>query len=387
MKKKLFFIWLCTISLVVKSQDSNNALLQKLVEKNILTQSEVDEITKETEKDKITTEVKQPSVEATLNKVRDVFSTPYLKLGGYGLLTYRYRQFDKSHHDLRPRVVYLTINGKLTETISYGVMFEMVNPALFEYYAEWSPLDQLKFKVGQFKVPFTIENTISTTNLETIYNTRSISNLVGMSDDVLALYNKNTGSGRDIGIQLSGSLLNNGNYNLIEYWAGIFQGTGINMSDANNDKDFAGTLLFQPIKGFRIGGGAYFGEATYKASGEDDIADHVRNRWALSSDIKTDRFYARAEWLHGNDAGVKKEGLYGTALYYLIPEKLNVVGKVDYFNKNKDTNSEVMDYTCGVNYYFYPRCRLQLNYTYSDYSKNWDARNTNMVAAQMQIVF
>lgn len=384
MRKISFFMLFCFVWFGIQAQDSNSELLKKLVEKNVLTQDEANEIIQESANEKKQT--KEP-VQETISKVLDVVNTPYMRLGGYGLLTYKYNEYSKSHHDFRPRVVFISINGRLTKTISYGVLAELVDPTLYEYYAEWTPLSYLNVKGGQFKVPFTLENPISLTNLETIYNTRSISSLVGMADDVLKLGNKSNGAGRDIGIQLSGSLIDRGGFDLIQYWAGVFQGSGINISDPNNNKDFAGTLLVQPVKGFRIGGGAYFGEATYIAPNETETNNHVRNRWAISSDYKSDRFYARAEWLHGNDGGTKKEGLYGTALYYLIPKKLNVVGKVDYYNKNKDTNSEVMDYTCGVNYYFFPQCRFQLNYTYSDYSKNWDARNTNMVAAQMQIVF
>ncbi|MFV0418033.1 MAG: porin [Dysgonomonas sp.] len=198
--------------------------------------------------------------------------------------------------------------------------------------------------------------------------------------------NKNN-FGRDAGVMISGELLPMATHNLIQYSTGIFQGTGVSTGETNNGKDFAGMLLFQPVRGLRVGGGAYFGQATYLKTGDVSISDHVRDRWYVSADYKSDRFYARTEWVHGNDGGVDKEGLYGLGLFYLIPQKLNILGKVDYYNRNKDINSEVIDYTFGLNYYFYPMCRVQLNYTYSDYSNKWNASNSNTVFAQLQIAF
>ena len=74
-------------------------------------------------------------------------------------------------------------------------------------------------------------------------------------------------------------------------------------------------------------------------------------------------------------------------LYYFVPKKFNAFAKVDYLNQNRDTSKEVIDYTLGLNYYFYGACRFQVNYTYSDYSKSWGEKNSNVVLGQMQIVF
>lgn len=385
MKKVLLLATICLTLFSLQGQDMNNELIKKLVEKQILTQDEAIEIMSET----TVVEQKSSTIENGLDKARNLFgNTPYASLGGYGLLTYKYNDVAKLHNDFRVRVAFLSLSGQLTNNLSYCLWAELVDPTLYEYYITWTPFTQLNIRAGQFKVPFTIENPISLTQLETIYNTRSISNLAGMADDVQALYKGHNSAGRDLGIQISGSLLNNGKYDLIQYAMGVFQGAGMNTTDPDNNKDFAGMLLFQPFEGLRVGGGAYLGQSTYNTSSENYLLEeHVRNRWVLSSEYKSDRFYARAEWLHGNDGGIKKEGLYGTALYYIKPNKLNVAAKVDYFNKNKDTNSEVMDYTVGLNYYFYPKCRLQLNYIYSDYSKKWDTKNSNIIAAQMQIVF
>lgn len=381
--KRLFAVMLLCgfVSPFMFSQDSNSELLKKLVDKNILTQAEADEISREDVKK----EEKQNFAQS-LEKIRDAFNTPYMKFGGYGLLLYKYSQYDKVHHDLNARVLFLSMEGRLTDHFRYFILYEFTDPRLYEFYGEWMPSDFFKLRGGQFKIPFSFENPISLTDLETISNTRSVSSLVGMTGDPIQ-WSKGNGNrmnqtGRDIGIQVSGSLFNNGSHDLVQYAAGMFQGTGLGVKENNGTKDFVGNIAVQPIKDLRIAGGLYAGKAVYHDK------DHGRNRWIVGSDYKSDRLYARAEWIHGNDGGIKKEGLYGTALCYIMPNKLNFVGKIDYFNENKDTDREVIDYLVGVNYYFWGKCRFQLNYTYSDFSKNWHGHSSeNTVQAQMQIVF
>lgn len=378
--KKLFIISVLLLSFIaINAQDSDTTLLQKLVEKKVLTQHEADEIMQKNQQS--TKNLTTPQ------KVRDAFNTPYMNFGGYGLLTYKYSDVSNVKNDFKPRVVFVSMNGKLTKTISYMILAEFVDPEIHEFYATWAPSNKFNVKLGQMKVPFTLENQYSLTQLESVYNTRSITSLASMTDDVTKLQNGKNNGGRDIGISISGSLISLKDHDLLEYNMGIFQGAGISSSEKDNHKDFAGQVLLQPIRGLKFGGSVYVGSATYAMPLETEATTHTRDRWALSGEYKSELFSARAEWIHGNDGGIKKEGLYGTVLCYAIPQKLNFFTKVDYFNKNKENNTEVMDYTIGANYYFYKQCRVQVNYAYSDYSKKWDARNSNNVYAQLQIVF
>jgi len=381
MKKFLVFIILSISFTTLFAQDSDE-LLKKLVEKNILTQSEADEL-------KNPTKDKNTKSSQTVEKVRNFFNSPYLQLGGNGQLMYRYSDVDQIHHDFKAKNLFISVNGKLNDSFRYGFLLEMVNPSVQEFWGEWTVVKQFNLKAGQFKSPFTMESQLVPATLETASYSRTISNLVGYAgeDDVLKKQNNKNNFGRDAGVMISGELISIQAHNLLQYSVGLFQGTGVTTGETNNGKDFAAMLLLQPVKGLRIGGGAYFGQATYAKTGNNAISDHVRDRWYISADYKSDRFYARSEWINGNDGVIDKEGIYGLGLYYLIPQKLNILGKVDYYNKNKDINSEVIDYTIGLNYYFYPMCRVQLNYTYSDYSKKWDAPNSNVVFAQLQIAF
>ena len=382
MKTLLLVLSLFTACSLTYSQDYNSELLRKLVEKNILTQDEADSLQVSSNKN-----TRNSSLIQSADKIRQAFNTPYMQFGGYGLLLYKYSDVNKVKHDLSTRVVFLHMQGQIFKDFKYFAMMEFVNPSLTQYYVDWTPSGSFNLRVGQMKTPFSLENQFSLTALESITNTRSVSALAGMGDDVLKLQNNKNNAGRDMGIKISGNLINKGTHHLLEYGLGIYQGTGLVTSETNNSKDFTANIMLQPVKGFRIGGGGYFGEATYIKAGDSERNDHVRNRWIVSSDYKNDRLYARAEWIKANDGGIAKEGIHGVGLWYFIPEKLNAFAKIDYLNQNKEINNEVMDYTLGINYYFYKSCRFQLNYTYSDYSSKWNAPNSNVVLGQMQIVF
>ncbi len=382
MKKLILAFSLFTICIAINAQDVNNELLKKLVEKNILTQNEADSllISNQPEKDK-------SSFAESVEKIRSAFNTPYLQFGGYGLLTYRYNNTAKVKHDVNARVLFLHMRGELFKNFSYFAMMEFINPTLTEFYVDWKPSDAFNIRLGQAKIPLSLENQFSLTALEAISNTRSTSTLIGMADDVLRLQNGKNNGGRDLGLQVYGNLFNIKSHHLLEYRMGLFQGTGLITSETNNSKDFAGNIMLQPVKGFRIGGGAYFGEATYIKDGDNGKADHVRNRWIASTDFRSDKFYARAEYVKANDGGIKKEGMHGVGQWYFSPEKFDAFGRVDYLNADKNTNPEAIDYTVGINYYFYKSCRFQLNYTYSDFSAKWNAPDSHLVQGQMQIVF
>jgi len=382
MKKLLLMLSLFTACVFTYAQDVNNELLKKLVEKNILTQNEADSL-----KINYPPEENKESFTQKVEMVRAAFNTPYMQFGGYGLLMYRYSDVSHIKHDVNARVLFLHMRGKIFDNLSYFAMMEFVKPTLTEFYVDWAPSEAFRMRLGQSKIPLSLENQFSATALESVSNSRSVSTLIGMNDDVLRLQNGKNNGGRDMGLQVYGNLFHTKTHHLIEYRLGLFQGTGLITSETNNTKDFAGNIMLQPVKGFRIGGGAYFGEATYIKDDATEKTDNVRNRWIASTDYKSDRLYARAEYIKANDGGISKEGLHGVGLWYFVPEKLNAFARVDYLNNNKEINSEVMDYTVGVNYYFYKTCRLQLNYTYSDFSSRWGSPNSNLIQGQMQIVF
>ena len=64
--------------------------------------------------------------------------------------------------------------------------------------------------------------------------------------------------------------------------------------------------------------------------------------------------------------------------------KFDVIASYDYFNKNKTISDKQTNYVAGVQYWFYPKFRLQAQYTYCNRHKG---ENSNLLQAQLQVRF
>ena len=115
------------------------------------------------------------------------------------------------------------------------------------------------------------------------------------------------------------------------------------------------------------------------------IANHVRNRWSVGTEYAGEKFYARSEYIKANDGGLKRCGAYASAVWKVVPNKWDVLGKYDYYDSNLSaSNNTVSDITLGVNYSFSFLSRVQLNYIYTD---DKALGENNMLAAQLQLFF
>lgn len=383
MKKYLLTIVLTFVTIAIYSQDSNQKLLNKLVEKQILTQDEAKSLAEESEQEK----KQKNNFQENVGQVKNALNNQYLQLGGYALLHHSYSNARPIKHNTSIRYAFMSLKGEPVKKLNYFVLYSLRHSELTEYNVTWAPFDALQVKAGQQKTLIALENQISLVSLEFIQNAKMMEYLIGGGFDPIAIQNGKHNSGRDMGIKVFGNLFKKDNRPLVEYAVGMYQGSGVNTSAQRNNKDFAGNILVSPFAGFRIGGGAYFGQVLYSMNDQKEKTAHVRNRWIASTDYKSDRFTARAEYVYANDGGIKKEGIYGIATYSLVPQKWYLLGKVEYYNANKNIGKEFIDYATGVNYHFTKMCRIQLNYTYTDYSKTWGDKNAHLAEAQLQVVF
>jgi hypothetical protein len=194
-------------------------------------------------------------------------------------------------------------------------------------------------------------------------------------------------SGRDAGLLLYGFLFPTNDFSRLEYYAGLFNGAGMNMKDNNNHKDFLGTAYFYPVKELKLGGSVYFGKlpAYLQEQGHLTGDKLESNRWTVGAEYKGTHFLGRTEYITANDGGLKRNGYYGLLMWKLVPNQWEVLGKYDYYNKNTQVkNSTIGDFTFGVNYYFAYLSRIQLNYIYTN---NKIDGNNNALAMQLQVFF
>lgn len=301
----------------------------------------------------------------------------YIKLGGYGLLTYRHREGSK-HHDFRPRIVYLSAGGQILPRFRYYVLVDLVRPRLYEYYGEWTFSEGFGLRLGQQRITFCFENQISISLLESIENSPTVAALAGRAQDVAL-----NSSGHDIGLHAFGYLLKR----RLHYRAGFFQGAGMNSPENNERKDFAALLSFETLPGLRLGGSLYLGEAVYALNGAE-TASHIRNRWAVGFLYEGKHFEARSEYIIGRDAATRKDGIYAMALYHFLPQRLRAFAKVDCFRPDSSSPNALLTGVLGTNYSFASRCRFQLNYLIEMQQAVFPGQIAgNSILAQLQIGF
>ena len=267
----------------------------------------------------------------------------------------------------RMRRVRMSIDGKLTESLSYKIQGDFSrSPMLVDAYLKYKMCDAFSIQVGQFKLPFTMETAINPVNLEIFDYGEVVSKLVGYSDvcGVGAL-------GRDMGVMATGKLFKKDDFSILEYAVGVFNGNGANSIDNNNRKDVAGRLEFHPwLKEVTLTGSFYIGK--YKK--DENFGD--RNRYSGGAQFKNDRLIVRSEFVAGetgvNDTigNFKSNGLYAVAGYnfFLGKEKKQTLMPVLRFDRMvADANIEKGGknyFTAGINYWPVKCLNFKLDYTY-----------------------
>ncbi len=152
---------------------------------------------------------------------------------------------------------------------------------------------------GQFRVPFSLESLLSSTTLETTERSRIVN-----------------AAKRDIGAQaewrIPGRLVLQG---------AVVNGEGPNRSvNADNRMAYYARAVVTPVKGLDVGGAF---EGYSDSTGADVQAMYRAARWT-----------ARAEYIRGRHrrTDVRTTGWYALAAYGAVPERLQVVGRVEQFD-------------------------------------------------------
>ena len=307
-----------------------------------------------------------------------------ITLAGYAQVGYTYDDAgEKASNTFDLKRAIFMARGKITDKWSCYFMYSFANTGkILEAYTEYRLLPQLTARIGQFKTMYTIENPMSPCFVELINcYSQAVNYLAGINGSD-PLYGSN--SGRDMGILIYGDLFKK----KLSYNLAVMNGQGINLKDKNNQKDIVGSLMVHPLDWLSVGGSFVKGKgcAVAASSVTPDIAigdSYTRNRWSAGATIQTKPVSLRTEYLAGKDGHVKSDGYYATASVHVLP-KFDIVASYDYFNKDKAQDYKQSNYVAGVQWWFYPKCRLQAQYTYCDPHKG---ENSNLLQAQLQVRF
>ncbi len=298
------------------------------------------------------------------------------KISGFVQGMYQANLSDKGElidNTLRMRRVRLSVDGKLSNTVSYKIQGDFSrSPMLVDAFIKYKPCREFAIQVGQFKTPFTLESPINPVNLEIFDYGESVQQLVGYKDvcGVGAL-------GRDLGIMATGSLFPVENakgyqYSIVDYAIGVFNGNGANQLDNNNSKDLVGRLEVHPgLKDLTLSGSYYYGKYT-----KDDNVNCARNRWAAGAQYNDGKLVLRGEYISGKtgyttdipeDLGYyNSNGYYAQAGYYFQVGEQKIMPVLRYEHFAKDASIEKGGtnwYTVGLNYWPLKSVNCKLDYS------------------------
>ena len=290
----------------------------------------------------------------------------------------------------------LWAKARITDRWSFLFMHDF-SSVVQEFYTDYriTKDNSLTVRLGQFKHSYTMENPMSPTQLELIdVYSQAVLYLAGEGPDPLNGVNY----GRDQGLMVFGDLAKG----LLHYELALMSGQGINRKDRNNQKDFIGKLEIKPIDGLRFGGSVYLGtgNAVNTAAWNPDIQvgdNYKRNRYSVGAEYKTQPYSkgqykearpasVRAEWLGGEDGEVGSRGGYVTTCIPVV-DALDIVASGETFDRNTKVDGwDQTNLTMGLQYWFYKKCRLQLQYTRCLCGEKLGG-DYNWLQAQVQVAF
>lgn len=275
-----------------------------------------------------------------------------------GFVNFRY-QYNSTNdaNSFDVRRARLDVKGDIArDKVGYRLQVEFAGtPKILDAYVTWKICDYVGMQAGQFKTPFSLENPYSPTGLETTDNSMVISNLAGYSD-VSGI----SANGRDLGLGFNGNFLKRDGFSIINWSVGVFNGSGINRTDNNRQKDYSGILTVKPIKHLSLAAYHYNGWG-YNAANDVNFR---RVRSGTGAKYDDGRWLVRGEYIWGKTGSTNSEGAYGVVGYH-FHKTVQAVLKYDYWKRDlTDKNTRWNNYTAGVNYTPIKYCKLQLNYSY-----------------------
>jgi phosphate-selective porin len=296
-----------------------------------------------------------------------VTASKALKLSGFTQLLYTAQDVGVDSFSVnRAR---LTFAGEFLKNVRYKLQLDAVkSPMLLDAQIEFVLSPAATFRIGQFKVPFSQENLIASSDLDTINRSQTVLKLCP-GRDIGA-------SGRDIGAIVYGK------YSIIEYSAGIFNGAGINKVDTNEEKDLAARLLVHPTGFLTIGASFYDGHYSEKA-GSPAV---TRNRTGFETAIVYNDFSLKGEIIAAKDDTTSKRGWYLQGGYFVMAKTLQAIVKYDSYDKNTDISLDRSNlFTLGLNWFLAEKTKIMVNF---ELSKDESGKTTNSaLLAQFQAGF
>ncbi len=391
MKKINLILIVCFVYLipVSASADKTDKLIQMLIEKNIITSDEARVIGEELEKgDKAEPEVKsegpaKPQLSGRTGNVEvkyvkgAVIKTPddnySIKLNAslQGIFSYNNPDNSESESTFRLRRGRIIASGNVyAPWLKYStqITLEGSRAAVRDAYVEAAFNKSFIPRLGQYKVPFDREY------LDSGFSLQLIERSIASSEFSLQ---------RDMGLQISSKKI----FDSIDYSVGLFNGSGANQNNVDNDYMYVGRLVWSPFDSYPYSesavdnpsspvfslalAGAYMpglepGERATLAGnlGNTSIVPVESNvsQWTADLAYKSGGFSFMGGYHYRNidpkdvtSFGEQNaRGYYIQGGFFFVPKHFEIAGRyafIDPDNPEKISDNEKTEYTVGLNYY------------------------------------
>lgn len=317
-----------------------------------------------------------------------------ISIGGWVDAQYRLGiNDDETEGAFSVRRARLDLKGDLSKLVSFRFQADLASsPRLVDAFVKLNFNKSAVLQIGQFKIPFSLENILSPLDVELTDNAQVISALSGYKDVTgISSYS----NGRDIGIMLSGSFfsteLGGTKVPIVKYDIGVFGGGGINVAPTRLGKDVSGRLQVCPfVKDLTLSASAYLGKYEMDLGVSTDSLG-VRRRFAAGAKYENKNLTLRGEYLYGQtDAATYDEtmdlygvydfntrGCYLTAGYWFYMKgndresfvaKIRPLVRWDYYVKDESKGQSSTCYWAGIECWPQKSLRLQLAYRLSQNS-------------------
>ena len=289
------------------------------------------------------------------------YSDSLLPVALDGYIQVRYYSNNDMDNSFDIRRARLSLKGNIIKKLNYKLQTEFggSRQKLLDAELNFDIHPLLQLTAGQFTIPFSYENLISSSNLATINRSQIVEALAARGMDFSGNHN-----GRDIGMMIKGRFSLYLDY---EYALGLFNGSGINIKDTNKQKDVIGRYIIHLPYYLSVGSSFYMGRYT------PDDSLHIRvKRERLGIELIYDHslFTFSSEYIQGKDSNIDKDGWYLQAGYYLFAQKIQLVTKYDAYHPDLNHSGILSTiYTLGINLLFNKKSKLQINYEVKDYQE------------------
>lgn len=310
---------------------------------------------------------------ASFAQDKDKKETPFVsiskmfKLSGYTQV--QYVGWKTGVDNFSVRRSRLTLSGDIMKKMRYKLQMDIAKtPTLLDAMMEYEFSKAFQLRVGQFLIPFSLENVTATSDVDMVNRSQP--------EEKLAPGRDNSAQGRDVGVSVFGT------YSIVDYTVALLNGAGINKADTNSHKDLAGRVVVRPIEHLAVGGSYYLG----KQSATPEAPLVTRDKAGLELALVYPRASLKAEYYFAKDDTISRDGWYVQGGYFVLPGKVQVLLKADSVDMNRDlAGDRVNRYTAGVNWFIAGKTKLQLNYEI--YDGEVEKNDNQAILAQLQVAF